>query len=88
MINFNFTPENILKQWHNLNYSNSMEEKKNANLYLTQFKQSENSFEISVQTFKLSDNNNDKLFSCIIIYQIIKEHANYIIENKTYFENI
>ena len=88
MINFNFTPENILKQWHNLNYSNSNDEKKNANLYLTQFKQSENSFEIAVQTFKLSDNNNDKLFSCIIIYQIIKEHANYIIENKTYFENI
>ena len=28
MININFTPENILKQWHNLNYSNSMEEKK------------------------------------------------------------
>ena len=88
MINFNFTPENILKQWHNLNYSNSMEEKKNANLYLTQFKQSENSFEIAIQTLKLSNNNNDKLFSCIIIYQIIKEHANYIIQNKTYFENI
>ena len=70
MINITFTPENISKQWYILNYSNSMEEKRNANLYLTQFKQSDKAFEIAVQIFKLSNNQNDKIFSCIILYQI------------------
>ena len=88
MINITFTPENISKQWYILNYSNSMEEKRNANLYLTQFKQSDKAFEIAVQIFKLSNNQNDKIFSCIILYQIIKEHANHILKDKIFFENI
>ena len=83
-----YSSENISKNWKILNYSNSPEEKRFANLYLTNFKQKcPNCLEISFQLFN-SPNLEDKLISSILIYQHIKENPRELLENQQLFNDI
>ena len=83
-----YSSENISKYWKILNYSNSPEEKKFANMYLTNFKQKcQNCLQISFQLFN-SPYLEDKLISSILIYQHIKENPRELLENKQLFTDI
>lgn len=82
-----FTAEKVAQQWHILNYSNSIPDKKDADNYLRNFKKSQHALEISIQIYQSQDIKS-KTFACLMIYQIIKEKSNELLESKEQFTNI
>lgn len=86
--NFIFTPENISKFWNLLNFSTNPEERKTANLFLSEFKEKcSNYLQISIALFN-SESLEDKLISSILIYQYIKENKKKLLNDKQLFNQI
>ena len=78
---FIFTAENVSKYWNLLNNSNNPNDKIIANKYLIELKKNcQQCLEISIQLYR-SQSLDDKLISCLLLYQYIKENP----KNLLYF---
>ena len=86
--NYDFTPENISKYWNILNNTNNPEERKTANLFLTELKKNcPNLLQISTKLFT-SESIEDKLISTILIYQYIKDNIKKLLLDQQLFNEI
>lgn len=82
-----YTIDQISAQWHILHNSTNIAEKKQADIFLTNFKKSPNAIEMCLQLFQ-TDNTSNKIFACLVLYQSIKENVNTLIQSKDKFANI
>ena len=76
-----YTIDQISAQWHILHNSTNIAEKKQADIFLTNFKKSPNAIEMCLQLFQ-TDNTSNKIFACLVLYQSIKENVNTLIQSK------
>ena len=83
-----YTSNNISKFWYLLNNSNDISEKQKANIYFSNLKEKCNNYlDLSIELFNKSNSLQDKLISSILIYQYIKEHYGYFIDNQILYNN-
>ena len=85
---FIFTAENVSKYWNLLNNSNNPNDKIIANKYLIELKKNcQQCLEISIQLYR-SQSLDDKLISCLLLYQYIKENPKNLLSNEQLFNQI
>ena len=86
--NFIFTPENVSKYWNLLNYSNNLDDKKQANKFLYEFKKNCPQYlEISIKLFE-SQSLDDKIISSLLIYQYLKENPKIFLDDAQKFNQM
>ena len=82
-----FTIDQISQQWYNLHNSTDLSVKKEADIFLRNFKKSPNCIDVCLQLFSTANQSN-KIFACLILYQSIKENANILLTSKEKFNHI
>ena len=86
--NFVFTPENISKYWNLLNYSNNLDDKRQANKFLYEFKKiCPKYLDISIKLFE-SQSLDDKIISSLLIYQYLKENPKIFLNDEQKFNQM